>query len=1258
MDHTTFTIWDPTQPNAKMKIINIAGEAAPTQFIETVNSAPAEQIILQTHDGRGFLMNENEIGRIDQIPPENLIYMAADDGSLIQGEVVHVQPEEQQHHHQQQTTEEYMECEVTEEVITDDWVQTDGQECVQVTVDQLGATAVVGAEDDLTVPLPTDQDEYTASRPYPCDFCSRRFRKKVNLMNHMVAHSNANDRPHMCKLCGARYMRRCDLLNHLKLHAYVPDDSEEPIRSDPEDDFEYNLSEQQPGPVKRRSPSIDDESEDLLIPAPAPYKPPKPARSKARPKASVKSHKKSSTSSSAARARQVPPQTESKFNASIESFVNLPPRYPVLDDRKPFVCQKCGVSFAREKALASHYRIHGGDSQYECETCGDRFWDRSLLQDHIRQRHAASLVAAAVGPPQLESSAGGGGATIVEEVTADVHEGEAIQEAIDDGKWHPFCDSCGMVFQRQEQLKRHIKQAHGVAEQKHEPISQIVRQRQLNQQKRLAEQDDDEEKTEDSDSETDDGDEQYVDDAETQSLSCNVCGQKFAEALDLLAHAEIHARFEPHKCSLCKRSFLDETTIKEHVQQFHSLELTETSCVVCGKLCKNHNALLKHAWEHSRERASYGTHCCSKCGKSFHNKARLKRHMVSHRNKTVRCEVCSEEFPDGRSLMNHRHSHTKSRQFPCHECGKTFGSRSSQQIHLRIHSGERPYGCRFCWKAFADGGTLRKHERVHTGEKPYGCSVCPRAFNQRVVLREHIRSHHSAPDLKRGTQAEPYYCSVCTALFGTSMDLIQHLIQHSDANTAMKRQPPTFPRKYKRRKKMKADELDKAEQSGGSSRSKKKVNEAYVESDHGGEEDEDLLKNPAEILLEYGAGNSNRKLIASPKFIDSYELLASASASRGKPPALDDSGINLLSNVVLVNSSESGNAEKKYKPIKTESPKRRHHGGSGTAGSTPSGSRPRMIHTQKTRVAATDGKRKTKTVITKDVKSQPLNSSAEAFPALEFKRARNRSVPTYREIPSDKISSESFPLLDDGQEEDEDPQEDQAALDALSNSTTQRRQQEVPSYEDLLNQNLLMEISRKDKYMDKFNSDIVNDLEEILRSPVKSSTSHLPPADIMATPKATSQYNGQPEYDGGTTSYGKSSGRKSSRKQQFKKTIKDSSCALTTELRSQRLTRRQLEREVNFLREAYNPADYSQVTVKQEKDSPDKLSAMLLNDIQPAAFSSAPPPLMNPKLEREPSPEPEPPAPAPPPPQLFQCEMCSAVFQDRSQLLLHVPIHI
>lgn len=32
-------------------------------------------------------------------------------------------------------------------------------------------------------------------------------------------------------------------------------------------------------------------------------------------------------------------------------------RYPVIDMTRPFVCQKCGVSFAREKALLSHSKV-------------------------------------------------------------------------------------------------------------------------------------------------------------------------------------------------------------------------------------------------------------------------------------------------------------------------------------------------------------------------------------------------------------------------------------------------------------------------------------------------------------------------------------------------------------------------------------------------------------------------------------------------------------------------------------------------------------------------------------------------------------------------------------------------------------------------------------------------------------------------------------------------------------------------------------
>jgi uncharacterized Zn-finger protein len=377
-----------------------------------------------------------------------------------------------------------------------------------------------------------------------------------------------------------------------------------------------------------------------------------------------------------------------------------------------------------------------------------------------------------------------------------------------------FCDQCGMGFHRNDLLRKHYKlhvkqeaDVHfpgiGTGGKKRPPANA------------------------NNEDEDDDDDDDETDEAENDSSQhcCHTCGERFAEALELLAHAEIHARFQPFKCNLCGVNFVNEDQIKIHLQEQHSDELTVNSCRLCGKLCKDSRSLMKHAWDHSREKA----HSCSKCGKTFHNKARLKRHMISHRDKAVECEICHEEFADGRTLSNHRHAHTKTNQFLCTECGKTFGSRSSQQIHIRIHTGEKPYGCRFCWKAFADGGTLRKHERIHTGElkfkkkkheylrnlssafsgeKPYACAVCPRAFNQRVVLREHIRSHHSTPDSKHGSALTPFYCTVCTSLHCTASELIQHLVAHSDANTQAKRKPITGPRKYKRRRKLKPHELE------------------------------------------------------------------------------------------------------------------------------------------------------------------------------------------------------------------------------------------------------------------------------------------------------------------------------------------------------------------------------------------------------------------------------------------------------------------
>lgn len=113
-----------------------------------------------------------------------------------------------------------------------------------------------------------------------------------------------------------------------------------------------------------------------------------------------------------------------------------PPRWPITDPTKPYVCQYCGVGFAREKALASHSRIHGGDSPFECTNCGDMFWDVNALREHVRVKHGVGTLPAET-PEEFENN----DATY----TGDERFGEF------------YCDTCGVPFHRLDLLKRHRK---------------------------------------------------------------------------------------------------------------------------------------------------------------------------------------------------------------------------------------------------------------------------------------------------------------------------------------------------------------------------------------------------------------------------------------------------------------------------------------------------------------------------------------------------------------------------------------------------------------------------------------------------------------------------------------------------------------------------------------------------------------------------------------------------------------------------------
>lgn len=114
-----------------------------------------------------------------------------------------------------------------------------------------------------------------------------------------------------------------------------------------------------------------------------------------------------------------------------------PPQWPVTDPTKPYVCQYCGVGFAREKALASHARIHGGDSPFECMSCNEMFWDINTMREHMRVKHGGAV-------PQQASD-------------AEEYENDANYTADSEKFGEFYCNVCTLPFHRLDLLKRHQK---------------------------------------------------------------------------------------------------------------------------------------------------------------------------------------------------------------------------------------------------------------------------------------------------------------------------------------------------------------------------------------------------------------------------------------------------------------------------------------------------------------------------------------------------------------------------------------------------------------------------------------------------------------------------------------------------------------------------------------------------------------------------------------------------------------------------------
>lgn len=122
----------------------------------------------------------------------------------------------------------------------------------------------------------------------------------------------------------------------------------------------------------------------------------------------------------------------------------------------------------------------------------------------------------------------------------------------------------------------------------------------------------------------------------TRKMLCDSCPKYFSSRHAISEHVKIHSK-SIFACNVCDYSTFTQRNLKNH-QLNHAGKI---ECHICNK---------KVVWLSMHMEIHKPKTLCPICQKEFSFKSNMKRHMLTHKEKLQKCNICNELFSKNEDL--------------------------------------------------------------------------------------------------------------------------------------------------------------------------------------------------------------------------------------------------------------------------------------------------------------------------------------------------------------------------------------------------------------------------------------------------------------------------------------------------------------------------------------------------------------------------------------------------------------------------------